>query len=625
MTRLHLHLACLTVAISGGACAQPEHSGPPVPEWAASTVWYQIFPERFRNGDPTNDPVARSLPAEVPESWSVSEWTGDWYARSDWERQLSGDFYRTVRLRRYGGDLQGVMDQLDYLALLGVNGLYFNPLFWARSEHKYDGNTYHHIDPYFGPDPQGDFALMSGETADPATWHITAADSLFFAMLDAAHARGIRVIIDGVFNHTGRDFFAFDDLFRNQKASPYRDWYKVTRWDDPATEENEFDWEGWWGSRYLPEFADSRDGTDLHPGPKSYIFQATSRWMDPNGDGDPSDGVDGWRLDVVADVPTGFWADWNAHVRSLNPEAYTVAELWEDASRTVSDGGFSATMNYFGFAFPVKGFLIDGALAPSDFVSALNARRQAHPPDVAFAVQNLIDSHDTDRVASMIVNARRGLPYQRDDWQTWFDYDWGARNSPNGDPDYPIAAPTGVDREIQRMVGLFQMTYVGAPMIYYGTEAGMWSADDPDDRQPMWWGDRVFEPVRHHPLGGPLDPIPVGFDPELFGYYRNVIALRRSHPALSRGTFRAVHHDDEAQTVAFVRELEEELLLVAFNRGARKASITLQTENLRLGVGEGLYQIFSTEGDPSLGENAGTLSLDLPAHSGAVFIRTGVE
>jgi len=144
---------------------------------------------------------------------------------------------------------------------------------------------------------------------DPASWRWTAADRLFLRLLDEAHARGLRAIIDGVFNHTGRDFFAFKDLRENQQDSPYAAWYVVTSWDDPSTPEDEFDHEGWWGYKPLPVFADNEDGSDLHPGPRQYILDATARWMDPNADGNPADGIDGWRLDVANEVPLGFWAE----------------------------------------------------------------------------------------------------------------------------------------------------------------------------------------------------------------------------------------------------------------------------------------------------------------------------
>jgi cyclomaltodextrinase len=167
---------------------------PNVPAWAVDAVFYQIFPERFRNGDPSNDPTHASLefPDVIPKSWKVSPWTGDWYARADWERESGDDFYDNgVFNRRYGGDLQGVLDKLEYLENLGVNAIYFNPVFYGRSLHKYDGSSMHHVDPHFGPDPSGDFALMAEESSDPASWHWTAADKLFLKLLAEAHARGI--------------------------------------------------------------------------------------------------------------------------------------------------------------------------------------------------------------------------------------------------------------------------------------------------------------------------------------------------------------------------------------------------------------------------------------------------
>ena len=607
--------------------APPSAVSDAVPAWAADAVWYQIFPERFANGDPANDPVRASIefPERAPESWRVMRWTADWYARAPWEKEMSDHFYDTVFHRRYGGDLQGVLDRLDYLKNLGVTALYFNPLFWARSLHKYDGNTYHHIDPYFGPDPDGDLALMATETSDPATWQWTAADSLFLRLIAEAHARDLRLIIDGVFNHTGRDFFAFADLRERQADSPYKDWYIVKSFDDPATPEDEFDYEGWWGVKTLPVFADNADGTDLASGPKKYVFDATARWMDPNGDGDPSDGIDGWRLDVANEVPLGFWSDWNAHVRRLNAAAYTVSEVWEEASAFLDAGGFSATMNYHGFAFPVKGFLIDGTLSASGFARMLDARREAFDPARRYAAQNLIDSHDTERLPSMIVNAGRHEAYAAPEK---FDYDVGERASPRGDPGYLVRKPNARERDLQRLTVLFQMTYVGAPMVYYGDEAGMWGADDPDDRMPMVWRDLTYEPQAADPLGRPRTPDPVAFDESLFDYYRAVIHLRRSHPSLTRGDFRTLAADDAAQMFAFARAHEDEMLVVVLNRSDAPGTIDVPYASLELGAGEGLAPIFATTGPPgkvSLTRDGGTARIEIPARTGVVFHKTGIE
>ena len=615
-----LLIGCADTVPDAPEAGTPPAVADPVPDWAADAVFYQIFPERFRNGDPANDPTRASLElpvdGRVPEGWQVSPWTADWYARADWEEAMGPDFYDGVFDRRYGGDLLGVIEQLDYLDDLGVNALYFNPVFWARSMHKYDGNTFHHIDPYFGPDPEGDFALMAQETADPATWHWTAADRTFLQLVEEAHARDIRVVIDGVWNHTGRDFFAFQDIVEHGADSPYADWYIVDSFDDPATPEDEFVYEGWWGYERLPVFADAPDGTDLHPGPKQYVFDATRRWMDPDGDGDPSDGVDGWRLDVANEVPPKFWADWNRHVRALNPEAYTVSEVWQDASDFLEEGGFSATMNYYGFAYPVKAFLIDKAIPPSQFADWLDERRTIYGPERRHALQNLIDSHDTDRLASMIVNRN---PADLEQEQVGYDRDV----SPRGGGAYDVRKPNAQERQIQHLVALMQMTYVGAPMIYYGTEAGMWGADDPDDRMPMVWPDLAYAPQATDPRGGARPPDPVAFDRAVYDDYRDVIALRHAHEALRRGEFEVLVADDERTVFGFARTLEGEALVVVMNRSDEAHSLRVPLpEALR-----GTYEVvFLTRDDAHrVQQDSEALLLELAPRFGLVLRRTEAE
>ena len=585
-----------------------------VPDWVADAIFYQIFPERFRNGDKANDPTRESLefPNITPKNWQVSPWTAQWYQRAEWEKKLGDSFYDGVFHRRYGGDLQGVIDKLDYLSDLGINTIYFNPVFYARSLHKYDGNSFHHIDPHFGPDPNGDFEMMRSETAEPSTWRWTAADKLFLKLLNDAHKKGIRVIIDGVFNHTGRDFFAFQDIVKKQQDSPYIHWYMIESFDDPATKKNEFKYKGWWGVDTLPEFANSQTGEDLHPDPKAYVMTATRRWMDPNGDGDPSDGIDGWRLDVANEVPNQFWRDWNALVRTINPEAYTVAEIWENAGQYLEDCGFSATMNYHGFAFPVKGFLVDGRLAATRFGEMLRQRMNEHAPKVQFALQNLIDSHDTDRVASMIVNARRGLDYRNADR---FDYDLGERASPRWDGAYQVQPAQEQDKQVLRLVALFQMTFVGAPMIYYGTEAGMDGGDDPDDRMPMLWDDLSYESRNKGPAGSLTQAYPIQFDRDLYDYYRELASVRTGSRALRRGTFDVVVSDDDRQTFGFTREFESERVLVVINRG--RDDCLLSSKDLRLAENETLTQMTASQDGSSVAELGD--KINVPGLSGIVW------
>jgi len=567
--RLPLGLSvALAIAIAVAAApAAATAERPPPPEWAQDAVWYQIFPERFANGDPSNDPTRSSLnhPEDAPASWKVMDWTASWYDRAAWEREASPGFYSTVLQRRYGGDLQGVIDRLDYLEKLGVNAIYFNPVFYADSLHKYDGNTFHHIDPHFGPDPEGDLAQIAREDARPSTWEWTAADRLFLRLIEEAHRRGIRVIIDGVWNHTGRDCFAFQDLLENQRKSRYARWYRVTSFDDPRTARDEFDYRGWHGHKSLPEFADAPAGDNLASGPRRYVFHCTRRWMDPNGDGDPSDGVDGWRLDVAQEVPAGFWREWHALVRDINPEAFTVAEIWGEAADFLRRGRFDASMNYAGFAIPLKGWLIDGTIGASEFASRLAGPRESFAPGRARALQNLVASHDTQRVASAIANRAPSLDAY--DSADWFDYDASRRVHAGTAENYDIRAPGERGRRIWKMVAFFQAAYVGAPMIYYGAEAGMWGGDDPDDRMPMWWPEKDFEPLRHRPSGAKLDPPePVGFDRAMFATYREAMRLRREHPALRRGSFEAIPAGGES-VFAFAREHAGERLVAVFNRG----------------------------------------------------------
>lgn len=604
-------LLCLLV----GASAEEPAGLPGGADWVPDAVFYQIFPERFANGDPSNDPTRESLEDDVPASWRISSWTGDWYARDAWEQEIGADFFEHgVFHRRYGGDMRGVIDRLDYLQNLGVTAIYFNPVFHARSLHKYDGSSFHHVDAHFGPDPAGDLAIMAAETADPATWKWTAADRAFLELLEQAHARGIRVIIDGVFNHTGKDFFAFQDLRQRQAASPYASWYVVQAFDDPGTPADEFRYEGWWGVATLPLFADRKDGRDLHPGPKAYVFAITTRWMDPNGDGDPADGIDGWRLDVAGDVPAAFWRDWNAHVRRLNPAAYTVAEEWGDASTFLATNGFDAVMNYHGFAFPVKGYLIDGTLPASAAIAQFKERLAGHPRRVQERMLNLVDSHDTDRLASMVVNgARRG--YEKADR---FDYDINV--SPRGTPDYEVRKPSDDERRIQRMVALLQMTFPGAPMIYYGTEAGMWGADDPCDRMPMVWPEMQFAAQQAHPRGRPRQADEVAFDQSLFDFYRAATAFRRENRVLRHGVLEFLEPDDAAGFLAFRRHLDGDDLLVGFNRGE-----AAHEWSIPLAAGQAAARVFTATGEDDrvvVQSDAGRAVVTLPGHE-AVVIRLG--
>ena len=571
-----------------------------VPSWAKDAIWYQIFPERFRNGDPSNDPTPAELEIPPSREWHVSPWTSDWYKLQPWELAHSPNFYDNVFDRRYGGDLQGVIDKLDYLSSLGITAIYFNPLFEAFSLHKYDASTYHHIDNNFGPDAAGDLALMKTETDDPATWHWTAADKLFLKLIKEAHNRGMKVIIDGVFNHSGTRFFAFEDIVKNQKKSRYADWYDVTSWADSSVPGSKFKYKSWWNTQTLPEF---KEGEHSFSKPVwDYFFNITRRWMDPDGNGDPSDGIDGWRLDVANEVSHVFWKGWRTLVKSINPNSYIVGELWGDASPWLKGDEFDAVMNYR-FARASVRFFIDTnrmKYTPTEFDEELADIRKSYPSDVNYVMQNLIDSHDTDRLLSMIVNPNRR-----------YDDNNGLRNNPN----YDISKPPESAHAVMKLMVLFQMTYLGAPMIYYGDEAGMWGADDPDERKPMVWSDMKFDNEATHPIPGHTRTNDiVAFDSTLFRFYQKVIEIRKQNEALRQGSFEMISIHNAKDIYAFQREADSNSVLVVLNNSTKKETVTLPL-NIRA-----TYTDVMNE-DQEFTTNDGTLLLSLDGKSGRVLVK----
>jgi len=544
-----------------------------VPFWAKGVVWYQIFPERFANGDTTNDPEAEKVfinNRKIPEGWAISKWTSNWFAQSEWEKKLGGDVRNHLYERRYGGDIQGIIDRLDYIKDLGVGAIYLNPVFEAVSLHKYDGSSYHHIDVNFGPDPDGDRKIMSSEIPDnPDTWKWTEADKLFLKLIDEVHKRGMKIIIDGVFNHTGVQFWAFQDIVNYQEQSKYKDWYLIDAFDDPVTATNEFDYKGWWNIKSLPEFNRTKD--DLAGGPKKYIFNSTRKWMDPNGDGNPSDGIDGWRLDVAREVPIGFWKQWRNVVKTINNQSLIVGELWELSPDFISDdGAFDALMNY-NFAFAVNDLFIaeKTKISIDVFIDRLHQIDETYPVQNLYVLQNLLSSHDTERLSSLIQNPDR--KYEHD--------------ANEGNKNYKPGKPTSDYIEKQKLVAAFQLLYRGAPMIYYGDEVGMWGADDPHDRKPMVWDDLVYE----NEIISEQSGFKTGFgiytveqNKNLLDFYKTIIKIRNENEPLKTGTIKFIYSDNEKRAFAFESVIEDQKTICAFNLGKSEVSIPLDYEVVEL-------------------------------------------
>ncbi len=506
----------------------------PTPDWAKNVVWYQIMLDRWRNGDPRNDPD------------SSTPWTWDWF--KPWTPGESRAFYGGDGIwhRMYGGDIRGLLMSLEYLRDLGVTGLYLNPVFEAPGHHKYNTSDYRHIDDNFGV--RGDVEeRWKTETSDSRTWAITATDSLFISFLRAAHDFGFKVILDGVFNHSGTEFWAFQDLVKNGRNSPYRDWYVVKEWDvEPAHPgAPAFTYEGWAGFAGLPEYAEDENG--LLPGIRNHIFDITRRWQDPNGDGNPSDGADGWRLDVPENVNERFWREWRRVVKGVNPEAYITGEIWENAARRLKGDHYDAVMNYE-FQKRVHGFFLPGgttpALSPAAFARSCEEMLGWYPTQVNLVLQNLLSSHDVDRIASAIHN-RAG---------------WKRGRVQDENPSYDTGPPSDADYEILKSIGVFQMTWVGAPMVYYGDEIGMYGADDPTNRMPMWWGSLM-----------PYDNPAYRVRTDLRDHFKRLIAIRNTYPCLRTGRARFLLADDASGVVAFERWDPQGRVVVVMNNSRNLA------------------------------------------------------
>jgi len=542
------------------------------PDWAKHAIWYQIMLDRFRNGNPAND------------RQPVRAWTSEWFTPAPWEGQDGQTFYKYyVFDRQYGGDLDGLEEKLPYLKDLGVNALYLMPIFKAESNHKYNTTNYLHVDDHFGTRGDYDAVAAREDLLDPSTWEWTETDRRFLRFLRSAHAAGFRVIIDGVFNHVGTLHPAFQDVKKNGPHSTFADWFDVISWKP-------FRYRGWAGLESLPVFKKSSDGLASQTA-KRHIFNVTRRWMDPDGDGDPSDGIDGWRLDVPNEIPAPFWAEWRTLVKSINPQAYITGEIWERADQWLDGKHFDGVMNYE-FARVAVEWLFNRKLkiSASQADHRLRVLRLAHPLAATLVQQNLLDSHDTDRVASMARNPDR-------------PYDHANRVQDNG-PGYDNAKPSPTEYARARLAALLQMTYVGAPMIYYGDEVGMWGADDPTCRKPMLWEDLepYDQPEENFVMRDHLD------------YYRQIIALRNSHSALRIGGFQTLLTHDEQDVWAFLRRDDDEQLVVVLNASDQPRQVFVPLPTSAPGKWRGIFNSSGAFDAPQR-----RLQVQVPAISGVVL------
>jgi len=548
---------------------EPDISQPP--SWAKDAIWYQIFVERFNNGDPSNDPKSENMYAstnwrQTPDNWSVTPWTHNWYKQEEWTKDLDTDFYGGLGLRRFGGDLQGVLDKLDYLQDLGITAIYFNPLNDAPSLHKYDVRNYHHIDVNFGPDPEGDNEIISSENPNnPSTWKWTSADKMFLELVDELHRRGIRIILDYSWNHTGVEFWAWQDIVKNQENSKYRNWYAINEFDDPETHEDEFEYEGWLNLHSLPEIKKVNLTTkrkighpyegDVNEGAKKHIYEVTKRWLAP--DGNVSNGIDGFRLDVADHIGMVFWRDWRKHVRQINPEAYLVGEIWwqqwpdalMDPVPYVSGDIFDAVMFYQVYR-PARSFFgkMDDEIDAEQFKDSLELQWNRLRPETVKAMMNTAATHDSPRLLTSFANPTK--------------YKYQAK--PNDNPDYITGKPDDETYQRIKLYLIHQFTTLGAPQIWNGDEMGMWGGDDPDCRKPLWWPEFEFDPeYRNNFQPGEKEFDEVGFNQEHFSFYKNLVQIRKENPVLVDGEFEFLV--TEGKRLSYKRKSDNDEIIVIFN------------------------------------------------------------
>jgi len=476
------------------------------PEWVRDAVFYQIFPDRFA--------YSRSLPK--PRHLEP------------WDSPPTEHGFK-------GGDLLGIVEHLDYLQDLGITALYLSPIFQSAANHRYHTHDYYHIDPLLG------------------------GDAAFRTLLDEAHRRDMRVILDGVFNHASRGFYQFHHLLENGAASPYQDWFIVNGWPLYAYDNNrQPNYAAWWGLRALPKF------NIATPAVREFLLGVARHWVEQ--------GIDGWRLDVPGEISDdSFWREFRQRVKGANPDAYIVGEIWHEAQRWLQGDQFDAVMNYLltkaclaffagrGLDLALTsgvGYYPVEPMGAEGFAVAIHHLLGLYAPQVTQVQLNLLDSHDTARFLTL----SRG------------------------------------DESALRLATLFTMCYPGAPCIYYGDEIGMEGTRDPDSRRSFPW-----EPRR--------------WKKELRAYVQRCIALRKAHPALRRGAYQTLLA--QGDVYAFVRQLPDETAVCVLNVGTRPWSLNLAPQGY-LPEGATLQGAW---GEGTATVRNGVLSgLSVPGRTGVVLV-----
>ncbi|WP_054742650.1 alpha-amylase family glycosyl hydrolase [Cellulosilyticum ruminicola] len=525
------------------------------PQWSKEAIWYNLMPDRFRyKGEDTR---------------KTENWKKDWYTLRENEREYYPDIY----YRECGGNLDGIIEKLDYLEGLGVNAICVTPVFWGSGYHKYHTVDLRHIDPNFGPDPEYDIKLLenANETLDPSTWVFTKADMKFIELVEKIHDRNMKIIVDGVFSHTGEYFWAFKDIKKNRQDSQYYDWFAINE-----CSEDKFEYMGFFGMSELPKLKLYGD----HQAPlfDKHLYDITRRWMEPLGDGNTYLGVDGWRLDVANELPVEFWRKWRKHVKSINKDAYILGEMMFTSYEPFLVDSYDAIINYrFGELLYDYFIKPNDTLSTGQFVQKLKENAIKYNSHSNYSMQNILDSHDTDRISSMIKNKKRGYCYDNKVQYSYHHYDG--------------SAPSQEDFKILRLLIAFQIGYVGAPALYYGTECGMWGGNDPHCRKPMLWDDiGEYEPER---LCYPADPNnsnivnDVVFDHQLRDEVSYLYHLRKDNQILSTGKIGFLEYSNEENWLSLIRYTDDDYgYIFIFNKDHVNHRIELSLDNIKNIVGE---------------------------------------
>ena len=630
-----------------------------VPNWAKEAIWYNIFPDRFYNGNHYNDPIFNEFGPEafkpnrlheqnfiedykweksnnVISQFDRNRWTSDFREQVIWEKLGEREIdYSLKYARMYGGDLQGIKEKIPYMKELGINAVWLNPVFFSYQNHKYGANDFRHISPDFGTiktsgkthgveinkknkygnksyvDILGNKASTSselkllevnlngknrgkngyGETEDPSTWIWTESDLIMVDLIKEFHKNGIRVIFDGVFNHSSSEHWTFNMVLADGENSKYKDWYKFTDFGqhvpitDEMSEEQAYEtlianrkrtiYNAWGGFDSLPEF------NSFNQEYKEYIFNITRKWMyGPDGKESENwmedDGIDGWRLDVPNCLENqNFWNEWREVVKGSKKDSYITAELWGNAAGDINGGNkFDTVMNYE-WLKTVIGFFINQSreggvrykLKAQDFFNELREKRTWYPYQALQASQNLNGSHDTDRLYSRIVNDVLGRNLeegkQLEKGYNGIRPDLASNYHPNTTIDWrnsPIKP-----KDILKLISVFQMTYIGAPMLFYGDEVGMWGATDPYCRKPMLWKEYLYDDEKNPSHINQNEVYQQKVDSDLFEWYKKLIRIRLENKTLVYGKFREIMADNEKDLIVYERVIEDNSIIVVIN------------------------------------------------------------